>query len=386
MRSPVCALFALLLGVAVAFLPAVVQANPFFYLDGSDYAVQNARKSIPLYLHTDNSTLTAAQVVLNYSSTYLTGTAISNLNSRCSFWAPADPSLGYGTTVSPYFYQGNKAVIACGFSNPGYTTGANASLIATITFTPQASGSTTLSFSNAMYRYIGSTIAPGASPNFPLEIYGSTESAQAAQPTATPTPPGPTTNIISIVTDPSDTLTGDDLTLVNVDGSGAGASGSTTPLSEGVTLESIDDDNSIPPVPQLTPRDRISPFIRPSRTPGEKSEEEGEVLSVSSLRELLIPGKSSADKTVVLVNFISTLTFLALLAIALWRMITVSRMNRVKYRHMQDILTGELSVLQTKVGGLSAKKTSDNLEDEIKQSFESLVSEVRKGDELKGKQ
>ena len=81
-------------------------------------------------------------------------------------------------------------------------------------------------------------------------------------------------------------------------------------------------------------------------------------------------------------NFISTLTFLTLLAIALWRMITISKMNRVKYRHMQDILTGELSVLQTKVGGLSAKKASDSLEDEIKQSFESLVSEVRKGDEL----
>lgn len=385
MRSTVCASFVLLLGLAIAFLPAVVQANPFFYLDGTDYAVQNARKSIPLYLDTDDSTLTAAQVVLNFSSAYLTGATISNLNSRCSFWAPADPSLGYGSTVSPYFYQSNKAVIACGFSNPGYTTGANASLIATITFTPQASGSTTLSFSNAMYRYIGSTIAPGASPNFPLEIYGSTESAQAAQPTATPTPPGPTTNIISIVTDPSDTLTGDDLNLVNVDGSGAGASGSTTPLSEGITLESIDDDNSIPPVPQLTPRDRISPFIRPSRSPGEK-DEEGEVLSVSSLRELLIPGKSSADKTVVLVNFISTLTFLALLAIALWRMITVSRMNQVKYRHMQDMLAGELSVLQTKVGGLSAKKASDSLEDEIKQSFESLVNEVHQGDELRGKQ
>ncbi len=85
----------------------------------------------------------------------------------------------------------------------------------------------------------------------------------------------------------------------------------------------------------------------------------------------------------VLVNFISTLTFLALLSIALWRMITVSKMNRVKYRHMQDLLTGELSVLQTKVGGLSAKKTSDSLEDEIKQSFESLVSQVRADQEKK---
>ncbi len=365
-------------------LPAWVQANPFFYLDGSDYAVQNARKSIPLYLDTDDSTLTAAQVVLNYSSTYLSGTAISNLNSRCSFWAPADPSLGYGSTVSPYFYQGNKAIIACGFSNPGYTTGANAALIATITFTPQASGSTTLSFTNPMFRYIGSTIAPGASPNFSLDIYGSTESAQEAQPTATPTAPGPTTHTISIVSDPSDTLTSDDLTLVEANGSGT-TTGSTSGTNEGLVLESVEDDNSIPPVPQLTPREKPSPFIRPSRAPGEEDEPEGEVLSVSSLRELLIPGKSSADKTVVLVNFISTLTFLTLLAIALWRMITISKMNRVKYRHMQDILTGELSVLQTKVGGLSAKKASDSLEDEIKQSFESLVSEVRKGDELNKK-
>lgn len=367
--------------VIAYFLPAWVQANPFFYLDGSDYAVQNARKSIPLYLDTDDSTLTAAQVVLNYSSTYLSGTAISNLNSRCSFWAPADPSLGYGTTVSPYFYQGNKAIIACGFSNPGYTTGASASLIATITFTPQASGSTTLSFSNPMFRYIGSTIAPGASPNFSLDIYASTESAQEAQPTATPTAPGPTSHTISIVSDPSDTLTSDDLTLVEVNGSGS-TTGSTSGTNEGLVLEAVDDDNSIPPVPEMTPREKPSPFIRPSRAPGEEDEPEGEVLSVSSLRELLIPGKSSADKTVVLVNFISTLTFLTLLAIALWRMITISKMNRVKYRHMQDILTGELSVLQTKVGGLSAKKASDSLEDEIKQSFESLVSEVRKGDEL----
>lgn len=382
-KSSILAIAALFIVVTFS-LPAWVQANPFFYLDGSDYAVQNARKSIPLYLDTDDSTLTAAQVVLNYSSTYLSGTAISNLNSRCSFWAPADPSLGYGTTVSPYFYQGNKAIIACGFSNPGYTTGANVALIATITFTPQASGSTTLSFTNPMFRYIGSTIAPGASPNFSLDIYDSTESAQEAQPTATPTAPGPTSHTISIVSDPSDTLTSDDLTLVEVNGSGT-TTGSTSGTNEGLVLEAVDDDNSIPPVPEMTPREKPSPFIRPSRAPGQEEESEGEVLSVSSLRELLIPGKSSADKTVVLVNFISTLTFLTLLAIALWRMITISKMNRVKYRHMQDILTGELSVLQTKVGGLSAKKASDSLEDEIKQSFESLVSEVRKGDELNKK-
>lgn len=374
------AVVALSLWLGIAASPVAVLANPFFYLDGSIYAVENARKSLPLYLDTDGSTLTAAQVVLNYSSTYLSGTAISNLNSRCSFWAPADPSLGYGTTVSPYFHQNNKAVVACGFSNPGYTSGANASLIATITFTPQASGSTTLSFSNPMFRYIGSSIAAGASPNFSLEIYESTESAVAAQPTATPTAPGPTTNTISIVSDPSDTLTADDLTLVEVDGSGS-STGSTSGTNEGVVLEAVDDDNSIPPVPELTPREKPSPFVRPSRAPGEKEESEGDVLSVSSLRELLIPGKSSADKTVVLVNFISTLTFLALLAIALWRMITISKINRVKYQHMQDILAGELSVLQTKVGGLSTKKASESLEDEIKQSFESLVNEVRKGDE-----
>mgnify|MGYP001486972393 CR=1 FL=1 len=415
--------------VCFFLLQTQTQAAPYFFLNG-EASVNASTYTISVYLNTDSSTITAAQTIIDFDTTYLIGSTISIASSRCSFWAPANPALGYGSNPTPYFQGGDKIAIACGFSNPGYTTtSGTGAFIASIRFNTVTAGATTLSFddTNTIFNFIASSIAPGAMSDFNLNITGTTGGATptpSATPTSTPqvgcnevcnsTPDcsgslfchssgfcrntlcptesncicptaTPTATAVATATPTStnsssgvsDTLTADDLTFVEVGSNGSGntVSDDTTPL------QAVDQDDSIPLPPELEPRARATPFLfsllgggggTSQGGDGSAGQGSGEVLAAQSLRELLIPGKSSADKTVVLVNLISTLTFLALLAIVIWRLVTITRLNKVKSKHMQEYLASELSAIQSKIGSVDNPQSRELLKQELNDTLQKI--------------
>lgn len=387
MKKTICQL---LLILGYSFLMASQGlAAPYYYFSGLTTTSENSTYTSSVYLVTDSDTITAAQTVIDFNSTYLRAKSVSILNSRCSFWAPADPSLGFGNTPAPYFYpssNSNKVILSCGFSYPGYTSAdADGDLIANIRFTPLNQGNTSLSFdsANTLFRYIGNSLSVDSMSSFNLTIFESTPSPSASAsgaPTAIPTPtasssatsqPSSTPRSLIQVTD---TLTADDLNFVEI---GLTESVNQTTLEgDDLTLEVIDEDDTIPNVPILEPRPNATPFIFNLLGGGEGEssigEDPGEVLAAQSLRELLIPGKSQADKTVVMINLISTLTFLALLAIVLWRLITITRVNRLKSRHMKDVLASELAVLQSKLAASNDPENNQKVKQEIEEALKKL--------------
>lgn len=347
--------------------PAVAWANPYFFVSGDPRLIHGYSYHYSVYLYTDGQTVTAAQTVLNFDSSQIEVLSLGILDSRCSFWAPPDPSLGYGNTAAPYIHQTNKVVISCGFSNPGYmSTSQQGDMLVKLhlTATETATGLSTMTFSDTLYRYIGNTITPGNSQDFDVSVYDSTESANPS-PTSwpTPTPPNP------------DTIDESVLNFVEIGtGSGANSTQSIDLQTQQLNLlESqnqittiSDQDNSIPPPPNMTPRPTEEPYlIAEADTEDEGELNIGEVLSITSLRELLFPGKSEADQRVVLVNLISTLAFLVILAVLVWRLITNSRMNKLKYRHMRDMMTGELSAIEGKLGSESTEENNEVIIDQL---------------------
>jgi hypothetical protein len=370
-----------IVGIIIATLmlgfPTIALASPYFFVDGEVNPVQNTLETWSLYLHAD-STLTAAQTVLTFDPLYMTKSSLSNLSSRCSFWAPADPSLGYGNTVAPYFYSTNRVVLSCGFSNPGYVTGSgDGALIATFTLTPIASGSSSFSFSNTLFRYIGNTIAPGISGDFDFTVYESSEAAAAA-PTPTPTPnPNATSSGSTVSTAPPTTITDSDLNFIEI--GTRGRSGTTTGLSGDTSdLLLVSEDDSIPAPGNLDPRAPATPFVLKKGEKKPSEDNPGDVLSVQSLRELLIPGKSDADRTVVLINLISTLAFLTLLGILIWRLVTTSRLNKVKYQHLTEMLSSELSVLESKLGAMGNEDDTNSVKTDLEKALEDFNAGQKK--------
>lgn len=375
--------------------PVQALSAPYFYIDTSlsgTNATEYVNKNIYLYLTTDSSTITAAQTVVNFDEDYLeepSDVTISILNSECDFWAPADPSLGFGNTPAPYFYNDNKVVISCGFSNPGYDSGSGGGLIARIAFYPTQIGDTTMTFSDTLFRYIGNTITPGTSPEYDLTILDSSASAQPSPtPSVTPTPsaspetsstPTSASDSAIVVTD---TLEEGDLNFVEI-----GVNNNVTQTNdEDVTLEIVEEDNTIPgPPANLERRPNASPFSflnflqsQQSNNDQTNSQDEGgDVLSAQSLRELLIPGKSKADKTVVLINFISTLTFVILLAIVIWRLVSITRMNKLRTAHLRELLASELSTIESKLGSAKSEQGSAQLKQDLGETVEKLSQEIK---------
>lgn len=346
---------------------AVFAGNPHFYITGPTRIFSDSVNDYTIYMEPEGETITAAQIVLSFDNDVIDGTNFSTVGSTCSFWAPADPSLGLTDASTPYFYNDNQLILACGFSNPGYGQSTPAKII-NVTFQPnnniQTGVATTLALSDPQFRYIGTTITSGT--NISLDITSYDASQSAAEPTATPGLPAP------------DTLTEDDLTFIDI-GSSAGAfsgfSGTTGTLTSGdiSALENtsiLDLDDTIPPPPaNLVPREAVTP--RPLVDPNGRA---GNVLSVQSLKELLIPGQSDADRTVVLINLLSTLAFLIILIILIWRLILSRRVTRVKSEHIKDMLQGEISSIEAKVEGgvmLDSSELNKRLE-ELKRDLDSL--------------
>lgn len=369
-------------------------AAPYFYISTTPPStIQWAPTVLDVYLYTDSQTLTAAQTVLGFDPTYLTGSSINITNSVCTFWAPADPSLGYGNTPSPFFYQQNKAVLSCGFTNPGYTsTTAFGNRVARVVFQPILFGSTTLTFTNTQFRYIGNIITPGTSPNYDLSIQYASQGAiptptPTPDPNATPTPAPSATPFTAATPVPTHNYTTfglDDLNFVDVNTSGTSTTTSSTGLSSvsqvvtsGAAGSVVERDNTIPPPPEnLDRRPSATPFLL-SLLQGDTSfnQDSGDVLAAQSLRELLIPGKSQADKTVVMINLISTLTFVTLLAIVIWRLITVSRLNKLKSAHMKEMLTSELAALESKIGAISDPDAQARLKQDLNQTVDKIATD-----------
>lgn len=384
MRRTFFVIFGLLSSILLT--PMQIAANPYFYLTGATEASEDVTHTLDLYLVTDGDTVTAMQTVVDFDNSFLQAKSISILGSECSFWAPADPSLGYGNTPSPYFYpssNSSRVVFSCGFSNPGYTSAdSNGDLISKIRFTPLNQGNTSLSIDggDTLLRYIGSTITVDSMSDFDLTIFESTDSST---PTATPTAT-PTSSSASSSSDTSDgdsttsdpqTLTEDDLNFVEIGIN----NNTTTGTGEDVTLEIIEEDDTLPGVPNLEPRAPATPFVfslLSDGVGGGVEEDLGDVLAAQSLRELLIPGKSSADKTVVLINLISTITFLVLLAVIIWRLVTITRMNRLKSQHMKELLSSELAVLESKLGAAENPDTAAQIREEIDQAIKRLKDET----------
>jgi hypothetical protein len=344
-------------------LPQAVAAAPYFYITGHPTIHYGDTNIYSVFLYTDGSTLTAAQTVIQFDNTILTPVSYNTLGSRCNFWSPANPALGYGNASTPYFHQQNRFVLACGFSNPGFLSATSeGSLIAKFlvqSLVPQAN-TTTFSFANSELRYIGNTIIPGAAPSFSLTVY-------AASASATPTPV------------PPEAIAQDVLTLDQISFREVGTAGTAPlPLSQPQTTTDTDFtpltiDNSIPPPPEFTPRPTTTPYIIPTVSPDTDSDL-GSVLSIQSLRELFMPGKSNADQTLVLINLISLLTFLVVLTILIWRLLVITRLNKIKQRHMKEIIAGELSMIESKMAAdsPSEKEQMASSLDELKDKLEKI--------------
>ncbi len=368
--------------------PDKAYANPYFYIYGRTEVTSGTAERYELHLNTDGNQIGAMQAVVNFDSNYFTATSISIVNSQCSMWTPANsaPPGENLTKVTPYFYN-SKVVLTCGFTGSGYN--GSDGLIATVTLTPYKDGTTSLTFSDSYFAFLGSTIVPGAMDPFTLTITGTAQPTVsptaipsvtptvAPTPTATPTPtasasatpvPSPTPIV-------NQTVLFDDVTVVDVtDNFTRTGSSGTTSTGSNSQLEVIEEDNTIPAPPPLSPRPNATPFVVAENNLSEPSSQ-GEVMAVQGLRDLLIPGKSKADKTVVLINFISTLTFLILLAVAIWKMIMNSRSSKLKARYIEELISGELAALETKMEILKEKSGSDKFQSE----FEETVSEIMQG-------
>jgi len=398
--------------LGLGWVGSEVWANPYFYITGSNTGETGTAQTFNLYVNTDGDTITAAQAVVSFSGTYFLGVSneVSNSSSVCSLWTPANSAPpGQNTTkTTPYIYS-NRVIFTCGFTS-GYS---GDGYVGSFTLTPLSPGSTNLSFpSTSGYQkfiYIGSEITAGAMSDFGVTITGSvintptpTGPTSTPTPTYTPTPTGsptaiPTpTNTPTITSTPTITptptptsettatssaeygLTADDVNFVELDEL---PTVEDTADPEIGALEIVEEDNTVPDPGEITPRPTPSPFPTPDPAAlaaefGDGLSPEGEVLAVQSVRDLLIPGKSKADKTVVLFNFISLLTFLAIVGILIWRILMVRRASNLKQDHLKELVSGELAALESKLSILNEKEGRVTFQKEFEDAVEQLGEEL----------
>ena len=101
---------------------------------------------------------------------------------------------------------------------------------------------------------------------------------------------------------------------------------------------------------------------------------------MQSIRDLLVPGKSQADKTVVLFNFISILTLLAIIAVVIWRLIMMRKTLKLRQEHIADIIAGEMATLETKLNVLDEKTGKQQFKTEFDQVMETIAKEITEAD------
>jgi len=347
--------------------PPLIYANPTFYISGTSSGIFKETKTWGIYLNTDSQLLTAVQTVVNFDSELFNQIQLSNLGSRCSFWAPADPSLGLGNSVTPYFLDRNKIVLSCGFSRPGYNSSSSTGdLLLSFTLEPFYLGTASFTFSDTQLRYVDAVIDPGEMTAFEYEVM-STDSAATPSPTPVPVLATPYPTPL--------TLTTDDLTFVDITATSSNLSASSlsnASLSALQNLAAASLDDTIPPPPDdLEERPSATPYVISQAAAS--AEDEGDVLSIQSLRELLVPGSSDADRRLVVFNLMVILTFLVILAIVIWRLILARRAHRLKLKHMNELIEGELSVIESKV---QAVKQGYGETDDVMRSLDELKQDL----------
>lgn len=402
-RSIKISLITFFTAILFAISCSVAYANPYFYLTGDIAHTTGEIENLSVRLNSDSSNIGVIQTVVHYDSSLYNTYAVSTANSQCSLWAPANsaPPGRDITAVTPYFYN-STVVIACGFIGSGYNS--TDGLIATIRLTPSNPGNGSFSFSDSYMAFLGSSITPGAMGTFNTTISGTPTPTQSptpdpsATPTATPTPtasptPSSTSSVTAAPTASSEagitpspivntTTLFDDVEIVDVTDNlnpSTGNSGSTS-VAGSSELEVVDQADSVPPAPTLEERPSATPFKIPENLyqafdQSDTTSQDGEVLSVQGLRDLLVPGKSKADKTVVMINFISLVLFLLLLAIMLWKMSMNSRAAKLKSQHIHEIVEGELAALESKMQVMKEKEGQDVFKNE----FEDTVSHILTG-------
>lgn len=315
-------------------------------------------------LDTNGQLLTAVQTMIEFDKELFNQVQLSNLNSRCTFWAPPDPLLGLGNNLTPFFLDGEKIVVACGFSNPGYnTTNGVGDLILSFSLEPFYLGTASFTLSNTRLWFVDTQITPATASAFDYTITSSEAATPAPTPVPSPTPVPPTPT----------TLYASDLNFYSLRATNSSSLTSENLASTAAAAGTLDD--TIPPPPSdLEQRPPATPYPVLSQNQLD-SADDGQVLSIQSLRELLIPGKSDADRRLVVFNLIVILIFLILLAMLIWRLILAKRTHNLKIKHMNELIEGELSVIQSKV---QAVKEGQGTSDEVVRSLEELKQELDK--------
>jgi hypothetical protein len=348
--------------------PHSITAAPYFFFSGTSSGTFKELKAWDLMLNTNGQLLTAVQAVVSFDGELFNEVKVSNVQSRCSFWSPPDPSLGLGNGVTPFFINGEKIVVACGFSNPGYNTNNGVGdRILSFTLEPYYLGTSTFSISDVEMRFVDAVINPGISLDFEYAVISSEAATPSPTPVPTPTPVPPTPT----------TLRASDLTTFNMLASRSGSTamnyaGFPTGSDSAVPQASSLDDAIPPPPDNLEQRPPATPY--PALEQNQlTSADNGEVLSIQSLRELLIPGKSDADRRLVVFNLVIIIIFLILLAMLVWRLILAKRAHDLKIKHMNELIEGELSVIQGKVQAVDSGVGSSQ---DVMQSLEDLKREL----------
>lgn len=343
--------------IAIFFLLLVkpVVAAPDLYFDEGATTVVDYTHSVGLFINTNGSTITAFQTTINLPtsvigyesllvSDYPSPEFTNGTKPNCVHTL-LPPEWGFANKASPYEFE-DKLYISCGFINPGYTTAGSAGdKLATLTFYADTAGTGSLSFVDGTTKYYfnGNTVATGTTSTYSITVASAIEAT-----------PGPGV----IPERATDSISEGDLNFVEVSGGGTRTSTSTTTqtVSQGTgtdgDLEVVEEDNEIPPPPDDLPKRSLpESLLDRLRSRGSSASESGQVLSAQSLRELLIPGTSDADKRVVWINLVSLILFLVIVSFMIWRIIKVKRQSKLKSDHLSEMLAGELAAIESKMGG-----------------------------------
>lgn len=356
-------IFAIISGLWV-FLTQSVLAAPYFSLSGDGSIAYLNTNTYELKINTDGATITAAQTLITFDGVRLSHIAVNLTQDAVPCLpAPANPTLGMGSKAAPYFYNDNTLVVSCGFPGGYKTLNSTGELLLNFKLKSiiAENAVSSINFTNDTYWYIESPIAAGISAPMALTIY-------AASVSATPTPQ-PTPTLVQ------DVLTLDQMTFTEISTTRRSVTPRTVTtvnsLTSSQSATAVALDNRIPSPPPMTPRPTAPPIQLPTAAVV-NNEPSGDVLSIQSLRELFLPGASNANQTVVMFNLISLLTLVIILIILVWRLITISHINKLKHRYMKELISGELSVLQSKITDSTSKR------EEMMGALESLKDRVEK--------
>ncbi len=393
-------IYVVLLSVVVFLMSSKsAWAAPYFYIDGPASITVGQPENYYLRINPDGNELNTLQAVFNIPNGYFSNARIDITDTRSPTPTPIyltppptpTPQLVHRCDIyikpSTVPDSNGNVIVSCGFTTPN--TPAEGAFVARIVLSAANTGNISLNFDNAQSQFIGgrgNSVTAGVSINKPITIAGV---GVTLTPTPTPTPTG------TIIPTPTNTPTASPTpiagptTVTPTTGASGGDSYGlnasdvnfvtiapfpTPTTGDNAPLEVVEENNTVPTPPPITPRPPATPF--PTPNPDGSTQDSGEVLAVQSIRDLLIPGKSSADKNVVLFNFISLITLFSIIIVIIWRIIMLKRRNKLKQRHIADLINGELATLETKLTVLEEKDGAKSFQDEFEKTLDNIQQEL----------